>query len=165
MDGARSMPCWPSPQEWLGVGHCQQPGAMLSSMLPRPSSHLPIARPSQDLHRAERFWVDGLGLQVLYRTGAEAEGGHALVMLGWPEAAWHCCWRHHRSVVDWSSGSHDITCCKAQIASGAVRVDHDDQQERRPNISANFYVPSCIKIECSSYRSSEIAGRWKGYGY
>ena len=58
-------------------------------MLPHPSSHLRIARPSQDLHRAERFWVDGLGLRVLYRTGAEAQGGHALVMLGWPEAAWH----------------------------------------------------------------------------
>ncbi len=55
----------------------------------RPSIHLRIARPSRDIQRAERFWVDGLELQVLYRTGAEAEGGHALVMLGWPEAAWH----------------------------------------------------------------------------
>lgn len=25
---------------------------------------------------------------MLYRAGAEAAGGHALVMLGWPEAAW-----------------------------------------------------------------------------
>ncbi|MHB2024760.1 MAG: VOC family protein, partial [Mycobacteriales bacterium] len=55
----------------------------------RPSSHLRIARPSRDMQRAERFWVDGLELQVLYRTGAEAEGGQALLMLGWPEAAWH----------------------------------------------------------------------------
>jgi catechol 2,3-dioxygenase-like lactoylglutathione lyase family enzyme len=58
-------------------------------MTPHPSSHLRIARPSRDVQRTERFWVDGLGLQVLYRTGTEAEGGHALVMLGWPEAAWH----------------------------------------------------------------------------
>ncbi|MFC0082715.1 VOC family protein [Aciditerrimonas ferrireducens] len=58
-------------------------------MQPHPSSHLRIARPSRDLQQAERFWTEGLGLQVLYRTGPEAEGGHALVMLGWPEAAWH----------------------------------------------------------------------------
>lgn len=58
-------------------------------MHPNPSSHLRIARPSRDLDRAERFWVDGLGLEVLYRAGADAEGGHALLMLGWPRAAWH----------------------------------------------------------------------------
>ena len=57
--------------------------------MPHPSSHLHIARPSRDLQRAERFWADGLELQVLYRAGAEAEGGHPLVMLGWPEAAWN----------------------------------------------------------------------------
>lgn len=27
--------------------------------------------------------------EVLYRTGPEAEGGHPLLTLGWPEAAWH----------------------------------------------------------------------------
>ncbi len=53
----------------------------------RANSHLRIARPSHDLDRAERFWVDGLGLEVLYRTGVE--GGDALLMLGWPQAAWH----------------------------------------------------------------------------
>ena len=58
-------------------------------MRPQPSSHLRIARPSRDLDRAERFWIDGLGLEVLYRTGTDAEGGHALLMLGWPKAAWH----------------------------------------------------------------------------
>jgi len=90
------------------MGHLPQPTALLTRTLPlrvrsagaavvedtvgmepRPSSHLRIARPSRDLQRAEHFWTDGLALQVLYRTGAEAEGGHALVMLGWPEAAWH----------------------------------------------------------------------------
>ncbi len=33
--------------------------------------------------------MDGLGLEVLYRVGIEAEGDHALLMLGWPQAAWH----------------------------------------------------------------------------
>jgi len=58
-------------------------------MRAEPSSHLRIARPSRDLEQAERFWVDGLGLEVLYRTGAEAEDGNTLLMLGWPQAAWH----------------------------------------------------------------------------
>jgi hypothetical protein len=31
----------------------------------------------------------GLGLEVLYRAGPNAEGGHALLMLGWSGAAWH----------------------------------------------------------------------------
>lgn len=48
-----------------------------------------IAQPRLDLDRAEHFWVDGLGLDVLYRAGPESEGGHPLLMLGWPEAAWH----------------------------------------------------------------------------
>ena len=58
-------------------------------MRPRAFSQLRIARPSRDLKRAERFWVAGFGLAVLYRTGTDAEGGHALLMLGWPKAAWH----------------------------------------------------------------------------
>jgi catechol 2,3-dioxygenase-like lactoylglutathione lyase family enzyme len=52
-------------------------------------SHLRIARPSRDLAAAERFWVDGLGLEVLFRTDESAEGDHALLMVGWPGAAWH----------------------------------------------------------------------------
>jgi catechol 2,3-dioxygenase-like lactoylglutathione lyase family enzyme len=52
-------------------------------------SHLRIARPSRDLSAAERFWVDGLGLEVLFRTDESAEGEHALLMMGWPGAAWH----------------------------------------------------------------------------
>ena len=58
-------------------------------MKPVPASHLRIARPSRDLQASERFWVDGLGLHVLFRTGPSAEGGHALLMAGWPGAAWH----------------------------------------------------------------------------
>jgi catechol 2,3-dioxygenase-like lactoylglutathione lyase family enzyme len=59
------------------------------SMEPLPTSHLRIARPSRYLWASERFWVDGLGLEVLFRADASAEGGHALLMVGWPDAAWH----------------------------------------------------------------------------
>ena len=58
-------------------------------MEPLPTSHLRIARPSRDLRASERFWVDGLGLEVLFRADDSAEGGHALLMVGWPDAAWH----------------------------------------------------------------------------
>ena len=58
-------------------------------MKPSPASHLRIARPSHDLQASERFWVDGLGLDVLFRAGPSAEGGHALLMVGWPDAGWH----------------------------------------------------------------------------
>ena len=54
-----------------------------------PTSQLRIARPSSDLAAAERFWVFGLGLDVLFRSGSSAAGGHALLMVGWPDAAWH----------------------------------------------------------------------------
>lgn len=59
------------------------------AMKPVPGSHLRIARPSRDLQAAERFWVEGLGLDVLFRADDSAEGGHALLMVGWPDAAWH----------------------------------------------------------------------------
>lgn len=58
-------------------------------MKPRPINHLRIARPCHDLHASERFWVGGLGLDVLFRAGITAEGGHPLLMVGWPDAAWH----------------------------------------------------------------------------
>ncbi|WP_031524589.1 VOC family protein [Streptomyces sp. NRRL F-5123] len=57
-------------------------------------SHIRIARPSRDLVVAERFWVRGLGLRVVWRAegGAEAGAepdGHDLLMVGWPDAGWH----------------------------------------------------------------------------
>jgi len=58
-------------------------------MRPAASQHIRLARPSRDLERAQKFWVEGLGLEVLDRMGPDAEGGHALLMLGWPDAAWH----------------------------------------------------------------------------
>ncbi|MFP3986215.1 VOC family protein [Streptomyces sp. E11-3] len=53
-------------------------------------SHIRIARPSRDLAAAERFFGQGLGLDVLYRAeGGGAPGEHDLLMLGWPDASWH----------------------------------------------------------------------------
>jgi hypothetical protein len=37
-------------------------------MKPFAASHLRIARPSHDLRASERFWVEGLGLDVLFRV-------------------------------------------------------------------------------------------------
>ncbi|GAA2469967.1 VOC family protein [Winogradskya humida] len=54
-----------------------------------PAAPIRIARPSRDLAAAERFYVQGLGLHVLYRALAENADEHDLVMLGWPQAAWH----------------------------------------------------------------------------
>jgi catechol 2,3-dioxygenase-like lactoylglutathione lyase family enzyme len=55
------------------------------------TAHVRIARPSQDLRAAERFWVSGLGLDVLYQHAADGTPGgrHSLLMVGWPHAAWH----------------------------------------------------------------------------
>jgi catechol 2,3-dioxygenase-like lactoylglutathione lyase family enzyme len=57
-------------------------------MRPGPGSHLRLARPSRNLAAAERFWVDRLGLQVLWRS-EPGEQAHDLLMLGWPDAGWH----------------------------------------------------------------------------
>ncbi|KAF3390270.1 putative protein YycE [Penicillium rolfsii] len=58
---------------------------------PSPTSHIRIARPSRSLDAAERFWKGGLGLSVIWRSGPaeNVEGGHELLMLGWPGASWH----------------------------------------------------------------------------
>ncbi len=53
-------------------------------------SHIRIARPCRDLAAAERFWVQGLGLSVLYRAeGGGAPDKHDLLMVGRPDASWH----------------------------------------------------------------------------
>ncbi|GIJ91416.1 hypothetical protein Asppvi_010381 [Aspergillus pseudoviridinutans] len=59
--------------------------------IPTATSQIRIARPCRDFTAAERFYVNGLGLKVLWRSGPahEVEGGHELLMLGWPGAAWH----------------------------------------------------------------------------
>lgn len=54
-----------------------------------PAAAVRIARPSRDLTAAERFYVQGLGLHVLYRAAAADPAEHDLVMVGWPQACWH----------------------------------------------------------------------------
>lgn len=48
-----------------------------------------LARPSHDLAAAERFYTQGLGLNLLYRATATSPVEHDLIMLGWPRASWH----------------------------------------------------------------------------
>jgi len=49
-----------------------------------------IARPSLNLAAAERFYVQGLGLSVLFRAvGREELGTHDLLMVGPAEGRWH----------------------------------------------------------------------------
>ncbi|MET9610811.1 VOC family protein [Streptomyces sp. NPDC006512] len=52
-------------------------------------THIRVARPSLDLQAAERFYVDGLGLDVLWRTSGHVPGKHDLVMVGPPGGGWH----------------------------------------------------------------------------
>ncbi|RKE19732.1 VOC family protein [Streptomyces sp. TLI_171] len=54
-----------------------------------PGTHVRLARPSRDLAAAERFWVEGLGLSVLWRTTERVSGEHDLVMVGHPGGSWH----------------------------------------------------------------------------
>ncbi|MFE2557769.1 VOC family protein [Streptomyces sp. NPDC059352] len=48
-----------------------------------------VARPSRDLAAAERFYVDGLGLNVVWRSTERVSGKHDLLMVGPPDGAWH----------------------------------------------------------------------------
>ena len=54
-----------------------------------PRTPLRIARPTHDLARAERFYVDGLGFAVLQRGKGRSEGERNLLMVGLPGATWH----------------------------------------------------------------------------
>ncbi|MFE5487137.1 VOC family protein [Streptomyces sp. NPDC056527] len=48
-----------------------------------------VARPSRDLAAAERFYVEGLGLDVLWKTTERVSGKHDLVMVGPADGTWH----------------------------------------------------------------------------
>ncbi|MEU4064869.1 VOC family protein [Streptomyces wedmorensis] len=48
-----------------------------------------VARPSRDLAAAERFYVDGLGLDVLWRSTEPEPGKHELLMVGPADGSWH----------------------------------------------------------------------------
>lgn len=53
------------------------------------TTHIRVARPSRDLAAAERFYVDGLGLDVLWRTTERVPGKHDLIMVGPRGGSWH----------------------------------------------------------------------------
>ncbi|AUY48962.1 VOC family protein [Streptomyces sp. CB01881] len=53
------------------------------------TTHVRVARPSRDLAAAERFYVDGLGLSVLWRSAERVPAEHDLVMVGIPGGSWH----------------------------------------------------------------------------
>ncbi|MFC9626228.1 VOC family protein [Streptomyces sp. NPDC056930] len=53
------------------------------------TSHIRVARPSRDLASAGRFYTDGLGLEVLWRTTERTPGKHDLLMAGPPGGSWH----------------------------------------------------------------------------
>lgn len=53
------------------------------------SIRIRIARPSRDLAAAEAFYVQGLGLDVLWRTSEHVQGEHDLLMVGPAGGAWH----------------------------------------------------------------------------
>ncbi|MFB7745207.1 VOC family protein [Streptomyces sp. NPDC056132] len=54
-----------------------------------PASHIRVARPSGDLAAAQHFYVEGLGLDVLWRTTERVPGEHDLLMVGPPGGCWH----------------------------------------------------------------------------
>jgi catechol 2,3-dioxygenase-like lactoylglutathione lyase family enzyme len=62
---------------------------------PGPQDHIRIARPTRNIGQAQRFYVDGLGMEVLYRVTPEdtvheaSEHVDDLIMLGWPNGSWH----------------------------------------------------------------------------
>ncbi|MFD7263798.1 VOC family protein [Streptomyces sp. NPDC059874] len=52
-------------------------------------THIRVARPSLDLKAAERFYVDGLGLDVVWRSAKSEPGAHDLLMVGPAAGGWH----------------------------------------------------------------------------
>ncbi|MFD3696825.1 VOC family protein [Streptomyces sp. NPDC058646] len=53
------------------------------------TAHVRVARPARDLAASERFYVDGLGLDVLWRTAEHTPGEHDLLMVGPSGGSWH----------------------------------------------------------------------------
>ncbi|MFD3661489.1 VOC family protein [Streptomyces sp. NPDC058659] len=58
-------------------------------MIIQARTHVRVARPSRDLAAAERFYVDGLGLAVQWRTTVREPGEHDLLMVGPAGGGWH----------------------------------------------------------------------------
>ncbi len=101
------------------------------------SAPVRLARPSQDLEAAGRFWIDGLGLGVLWQTGPDAEGGHAL-LVGSPGAAWHLeLVADPVAHADTRPGSEDLLVIYLGAAFDSAivdrLVDHGGTRVRSPN--------------------------------
>ncbi|CRG88477.1 hypothetical protein PISL3812_05507 [Talaromyces islandicus] len=108
---------------------------------PTPSSHLRVARPCRDLEVARRFWVDGLGLSTLWRSppASQTEGGHELLMVGWPGAAWHVELVHvggdetmpnpteEDLLVLYVDGQIDPASVESLVQAGGRRVSHSNE--------------------------------------
>lgn len=59
------------------------------------NAHVRIARPSSDLAAIRRFYVDGLGMTVLYEGTAQVGDRHwELMMCGFEHASWHVEFTH-----------------------------------------------------------------------
>lgn len=58
-------------------------------------AHIRIARPTSDSARMRRFYVDGLGMSVLYEGQAQVEDRRwELLMCGFEHASWHLEFTH-----------------------------------------------------------------------
>lgn len=108
---------------------------------PSATSHLRLARPSRNLLAAERFYVEGLGLNVLFRKHNhhdnhkdDGEEQDDLLMLGWPGAAWHLelvntvgkevapSPTHEDLLVLYVDGAIDPVVVRRLVAAGGTRV-------------------------------------------
>ncbi|MFD3329800.1 VOC family protein [Streptomyces sp. NPDC058701] len=58
-------------------------------MIIHAGTHVRVARPSLDLDAAERFYVQGLGLDVQWRSTGGGPGEHDLLMVGPAGGGWH----------------------------------------------------------------------------
>ncbi|MFF9688266.1 VOC family protein [Streptomyces sp. NPDC014623] len=99
------------------------------------------ARPSRDLRAAERFWVSGLGLEVLYRQEADGTPGrHSLLMVGRPDATWHLELVHDPAVpVDPRPTPEDLlVVCPGEPLPGSL-VERLGRQERKRVSARNPY--------------------------
>ncbi len=85
---------------------------------PLPTSHLRIARPSHDLRASQRFWVDGLGLDILFRADSTAD----LELVGDPENATPATPTEEDLLVLYVNGEVDEDVVGRLVDAGGTRV-------------------------------------------
>jgi catechol 2,3-dioxygenase-like lactoylglutathione lyase family enzyme len=101
-----------------------------------PGIHVRVARPTRDLAAAERFYVDGLGLEVQWRTTERVPGKHDLLMVGPAGGSWHFELTHDPEnpieptptvedlFVLYLGGPVDESLVARLVASGGTRVSN-----------------------------------------